>query len=53
MNISADNYASNAHKTCLLQHIGLLIKSKLWDIIVFDFYSIAPPNMLAPILYDL
>ena len=35
-----DHFTSNVAKTSLLQHIGLLIKSKLQNMIFFDFTSV-------------
>ena len=39
-------------KTSLLQYIGLLIKSKLWETIFFDFDTFKPSGMLDLILHD-
>ena len=41
-------FSSNIRKTSLSQHVSLLIKSKLRDVIFFDFASFKQSNMLAP-----
>ena len=36
-NNSVDSFVSDACKISLLQHIGLLIKSKFWNIVFLSF----------------
>ena len=54
-NNSVDIYAPNARKTSLLQHIGLLIKSKLRDMIFiwFSFHQMCLPWFVRIVLISL